>query len=423
LQDPDVDHLLGALLTSLAGTLASKAFAGCYDWLKDYFRKAAARSPDEVHELLQDLGHRSAPGIRRLVETWAADPKVRGRLSPAQREELVALLINLTRGGRSTCGTLGSNATRNQELLALLLAGIQPCRRHGDTVAVGWDDWKLERFLGKGSFGEVWLARNPGHPDPQAFKFFMEDRAKEWLRREQQTLFQLRAKLRDHPNVIQFLNVTTGGQPYPFLELEFVGGGSLEDWILSKPGERVALQKDEVIEGIVRGLARAHGEKIYHRDLKPANVLLTEGPDPQPKIADFGLGEVDAEVALAAGSLASQATVVGTTMYLPPEALEPFARRQPARDDLFALGVLWYQLLVERLERPPYDYPEQLQQAGADSHTIRLISRCLAHPDRRFADAGELEQALGDLPPTRQVPAGEFDVQYLARQYLSIQAR
>src|SRR5262249_45211470 len=160
------------------------------------------------------------------------------------------------------------------------------------------------------------------------------DTAKEWLRREQQTLFQVRAKLRDHPNVIQFLNVSTNGQPHPFLELEFVGGGSLEDWILSKPVERAPLQKADVIEGIVRGLARAHAEGIHHRDLKPANVLLTEGDDPQPKIADFGLGEVDAEVARGGASLASQAAVVGTSMYLPPEALDPFAKRQAARDDV-----------------------------------------------------------------------------------------
>jgi hypothetical protein len=418
-----VDHLLGALLTSLAGTLASKAFSSCYEWLKDYLQRAATASPDDVQRLLEDLGQRSAPNIRRLVETWASDPKNRGKITAAQREELVALLINLTRTGRATTGTLGSSARRNQELLALLLANIQPRRRHGQPVAAGWDDWKLERFLGKGSFGEVWLARNPGHPDPQAFKFFMEDKAKDWLRREQQTLFQVRAKLRDHPNVIQFLNVNTGGQPHPFLELEFVGGGSLEDWILSKPAERAPLQKADVIEGLVRGLSRAHAEGIHHRDLKPANVLLTEGNDPQPKIADFGLGEVDAEVARGGASLASQAAVVGTTMYLPPEALDPFIKRQAARDDVFALGVLWYQLLVERLERPPYDYPEQLQQAGADSHTVRLISRCLAHPDRRFADACELEAALGDLLPIQPVPEGSFDVQYLAREYLSIQAR
>jgi hypothetical protein len=120
---------------------------------------------------------------------------------------------------------------------------------------------------------------------------------------------------------------------------------------------------------------------------------------------------VDAEVALAAGSLASQSTEVGTSMYLPPEALEPFARRQPARDNLFALGVLWYQLLVERLERPPYDYPEQLQQAGADSHTIRLISRCLA-PTGGTVPATVLD-VLPKTNPQRlqEARAGEIDHQ------------
>ena len=114
--------------------------------------------------------------------------------------------------------------------------------------------------------------------------------------------------------------------------------------------------------------------------------------------------------------------MVGTNMYLPPEALEPFAKHQPALNDMFAVGVMWYQLLVERLERPPYDFAEQLQQVGAASHTIRLISRCLAHPQRRCADACELESAMLDLPPIQQVPVGCFDVQYLAREYLSIQA-
>lgn len=416
-------ELVGALLAPVAKVLLTRVGGNLAGWFKEQFLNAAVQSPDTTQHLLEDLSHRSAPEIRRLVETWASDPKHGAKISPAQREELVALVINLTRGGRATSGTLGSNATRNRELLSLLLDNVRPHRRHGEAVGAGWEDWKLERFLGKGSFGEVWLARNPGHPDPQAFKFFIDDAAREWFRREQQTLYQVRAKLRDHPNVIQFLNVNTGGKPYPFLELEFVGGGSLEDWILSRPGERPALQKDQVIAGIARGLARAHAGKIYHHDLKPANVLLTEGKDPQPKIADFGLGEVDAEVARGSRSLASQVAVVGTSMYLPPEALEPFARPRPARYDVFALGVLWYQLLVERLERPPYDYPEQLQRAGADSYTVRLIGRCLAHPDRRFADAGDLEMALVDLPPIENVPAGAWDVQYLAREYLSIQAR
>src|SRR5437879_6153772 len=117
---------------------------------------------------------------------------------------------------------------------------------------------------------------------------------------------------------------------------------------------------------------------------------------------------------------------VGTNMYLPPEALEPFAERRPTQDDVFALGVLWYQLEVERLERPPYDFVEQLQQKNVHGPTIRLIGRCLAHPERRFADACALEDALHQiLPPDEDwvVPEGCFDVRDLAREYLSSLAR
>jgi hypothetical protein len=78
-------------------------------------------------------------------------------------------------------------------------------------------------------------------------------------------------------------------------------------------------------------------------------------------------------------------------------------------------------LEVEKLERPPYDFAEQLRAAGCDGQTVRLIGRCLAHPDRRFADACALEDALAErLPPDEdwQVPADGFDVRQLAREYL-----
>lgn len=415
--------IVAPLLASLLGTFAAKAGDSLYNLLQEYFRKQADKSPDEFHQLLFDLSRRSPHNIRRLIETWAADPKVRERITLAQREEIIALLINLTRGGRSTCVTLGSGVRQNRELLSILLDNIKPIRRHGEAVGSGWQEWKLDRFLGKGSFGEVWRGRNPGYPRPRAFKFFTEEKARAWLKREQQALYRLCERLHDEPNVVEFVDVVISDQKYPFLVLEYVDGGSLEDWILSCRDERVTLDKQDVMEGIIRGLAGAHAAGLHHCDLKPANVLLTSGTDPQPKVADFGLGEVEMETTGVVGSAAGQAVLVGTSMYLPPEALNPFARRQPARDDLFALGVLWYQFLVERIERPPYDYAEQLQQAGTDSHTIRLIGRCLAAPQRRFANAGELEAAIVDLPPVHPVRAGEFDVQYLAREYLSTLAR
>jgi len=78
------------------------------------------------------------------------------------------------------------------------------------------------------------------------------------------------------------------------------------------------------------------------------------------------------------------------------------------------------------LERPPYDFADQLRQKGLHAHAVRLIRRCLAHPERRFTDACALEDALkGVLPPDTpwEVPEGCFDVSHLAREYLCSLAR
>ena len=169
------------------------------------------------------------------------------------------------------------------------------------------------------------------------------------------------------------------------------------------------------------GWPRRTGTGVTHRDLKPANVLLTA--DGLPKVADFGLGQVEAGGGATSSASASLGLVVGTRMYLPPEAADPYAPRRPAQDDVFALGVVWFQLLTGTLERPPYDFAERLTEAGADSRTVRLVAKCLAHPERRYADAGAL---LADLdaeaapgPGDWAVPEGGFEVGAVAREYVN----
>lgn len=116
----------------------------------------------------------------------------------------------------------------------------------------------------------------------------------------------------------------------------------------------------------------------------------------------------------------SQAAVVGTRLYLPPEALQPFAKRSPLQDDVFAIGVVWYQLLVGKLERPPYDFADRLREHLVELQTIRILERCLAHPARRYKDGSDLEQAVEamELIPIWPVPTDCFDVQHLGRAYL-----
>lgn len=413
--------LIGSLLTSVAGAVASQAGNNLYQWLKAYLQQAFKdQSEAKIVEALESIGNLADGDIRRRVTDLARLKK----LPEGSTEELTTLLVNLAHGARfhTTHGTPRSSFLRCERLLDQLLQRVLPTRRKGDAVATnGMPGWELARFLGMGSFGEVWQVRNPAYPEARAVKFFTSEDSRHWIKAEQRTLFHVRDKLPQHPNLIAFLDVALTAQPYPYLVLEYADGGSLEEWILRH--DRPPLDRRQLVEGVVRGLAQAHENGIAHRDLKPANILLAGDRDMLPKIADFGLGRVATQRTENSQSV-SQRIVVGTSMYLPPDALQPFATRSPERDDVFAVGVIWYQLLVGRLERPPYDFADRLHEDLIDAQTIRVIERCLAQPARRFQDALQLEQTLESLPsvPEWNVPEDCFDVQYLGHEYLASKA-
>jgi serine/threonine protein kinase len=407
------------LLQGLAAAISSVGqWITLYGWLAATIRKRGqAKKADEINKWLEQLGAYTEPAVRQIVEGWP-----NAHISPSQREELTSLLVNLTRGARliTTNGLPRSSYVRCEKLIEQLLADVQTCCKTGETYGTGW---RLERYVGKGAFGEVWLARNKDFPKPRAFKFFTRPDAKEGIRKEKDNLSHILTVLGDKPNIIEFVDVAVEDER-PYLVLEYVGGRSLEDWMLEDRTHRVPLDKYEIIRGIVQGLAEAHRQQICHRDLKPANVLLTDGPRPQPKIADFGLAKIGGQAPATQSAQVSQAVQVGTSMYLPPEAQEVLVARAPAQDDVFALGVLWYQLIVERLERPPYDFADCLHDYQLDSHTIQLIGRCLAQPARRFRDACALAEELDDaVAPAWTPPPGMFDVQPIVSEYVGSLAR
>ncbi|WP_439625029.1 serine/threonine-protein kinase [Gemmata sp.] len=375
----------------------------------------------EVLAFLKELGLKTDVDVRQAVENWTP-PK---GFTEQHKGELIGLLTNLVRSARfhSTNGTAVSSVLRSAQLIDQLLQNAQPRRKAGEKV----QEWQLQSFLGMGAFGEVWRATKPLYPDPRVFKFFTMTGARDWLEREAGALMAVRRHLADCPNVIDYLDVEINAAPFPYLALEYAAGGSLEDWILRRPDDRPALNPYEVMRGIVRGMSAAHTHDIHHRDLKPANVLLTDGPEPVPKVCDFGLSTVDNQTESASSSMRSEMVLVGTRMYHPPEASDPFRKRLPAQDDVFALGVIWYQVLTSELVRPPYDFVDRLAAAGVDSRSIKLVSRCLAHPDRRYLSACELYDDLDvEKPPGPgewAVPAGCFDVAGIVREYLEQRMR
>lgn len=418
-------QILGAVS---AGFGVVKGAVGIYPvvekWIRDRMKKpaddiipltVAPVDPGKVTQFLKDIGAATEADVERALAKWSAPTG----FTDAQRKELTALLKNLVRGGRfhSTNGTRLTNYLTAEKLLEQLLAGIQPKMSAG--AAVG--GWKLTTFLGMGGFGEVWKAQNHGFPAPRVFKFFTQEGARGVL--EADVLFAVRRDLPDCPNVIDYQDVDVEAQPYPYIALEFAALGTLEDWILTAPGQRAKVGTTELMKGVVRGVSDAHKHGIHHRDLKPANILLTGRPgDVTPKVADFGLGRVTTPTA-PRSSYHSQAVLVGTQMYLPPEAANPFKEREAAQDDVFALGVVWFQVLTGHLTRPSYDFAEELQLAGADSRSIKLIGKCLASPKNRYPSAWELYEDMDrDEPPPGpgewEVPEGCFDVAGIAREYL-----
>jgi Protein kinase domain len=373
--------------------------------------------PGKLMQFVHQLGLATEADVEQAMAKW---PSPEG-FTDAQRNELTTLLKKLVSGARfhSTHGTKLSNYLSAERLLEQLLDGIQPKM----TAGVKLGNWTLTTFLGMGGFGEVWKAQNTLFPAPRVFKFFTQEGARAVLEREAEVLFAVGQHLTDCPNVIDYQDVDIDAQPFPYLALEFATLGTLEDWVLTPPGQRAKIGLTELMKGIVRGVSDAHRHGIHHRDLKPANILLTGVPDDvTPKVADFGLGRVAAP-AEAQSSYRSHSVLVGTSMYLPPEAANPFKQREFAQDDVFALGVVWFQVLTGRLVRPSYDFAEELALAGADSRSVRLISRCLARPERRYEDACELyaDMDAEDPPPGPgewDVPDGCFDVAGIAREYL-----
>ena len=163
--------------------------------------------------------------------------------------------------------------------------------------------------IGRGAMGVVYQARQTSLNRTVALKVMLagshasdEDRAR--FRTEALTVAQVQ-----HPNVIQIYDVGEH-DGIPFLAVEYVGGGNLQQWLAGKPMSVPGAVR--LVYSVARAVAAAHAKGIVHRDLKPANILLTA--DGVPKVADFGLAkQYGATNYTATGSL------IGTPQYMSPE--------------------------------------------------------------------------------------------------------
>ena len=218
----------------------------------------------------------------------------------------------------------------------------------------------------------------------------------------------------DHPNIISVFEIEKDAEA-PFVVLEFASGGALNDRIDGTPfaAEKAA----QLILTLAEAIHAAHEKGIVHRDLKPGNVVFT-GND-EVKITDFGLAKWIDE----ASDLTKSGEMVGTPSYMAPEQVAGKSGVITARTDVYALGVILYELLTGRppftgsssintilhvMEDDPVP-PNKLQsEIGHDLNTICL--KCLEkEPEKRYETAAQLaadlQAYLEDRPITARRPS------------------
>jgi serine/threonine-protein kinase len=259
--------------------------------------------------------------------------------------------------------------------------------------------YTIQRVLGTGAMGVVYLAHDPLIDRPVAIKLVRADLLGEEDRADYLARFASEARAAGrcaHANIVAIHDFATHDDS-PFLVMEYVPGESLAQTIkrLGAHGPETAVA---LIRQVLGALGAAHAAGIVHRDVKPANMLLTA--DRQVKMTDFGIARLDTS------SMTQLGTMVGTPRYMSPEQV----RGDPVdhRTDLFSAGVVLHELLTGR---PPFDggsvvaitqqilggpVPDVREVNPAVPESLASVVRMALERqrDRRFQTAVEMADAI-----------------------------
>jgi serine/threonine protein kinase/Tol biopolymer transport system component len=286
--------------------------------------------------------------------------------------------------------------------------------------------------LGRGGMGVVYKAEDLRLKRPVALKFLSDDKPFDRQMLERFRWEAQAASALNHPNICTIYDIDEA-DGRPFIAMELLEGRSLREVVLDDG----ALEPEQVVEigiQIADALVTAHANGIIHRDLKPANVFLTTRH--QAKLLDFGLAKAVAERAASAAAQLELAETgspifqtnpgiaVGTAGYMAPEQIRD--DEVDARTDIFALGIVLYEILTGRpafpgrtlgivqdavLNRAP-QLPSAINPAIPPALEA-VIARCLEKdPDLRYQTAadlrGDLKRVLRDRSTQAMaVPTGE----------------
>ncbi len=257
--------------------------------------------------------------------------------------------------------------------------------------------YSLERELGRGGMGVVYLAREVRLDRQVAIKLLPPDFSgnpdlRERFMREARTAARL-----SHPYIVPVHAVEDIGG-FVFIVMAYVDGGTLAERVTTR-GPLPPADVTRIMREVAWALAYAHAQGVVHRDIKPANILLDSGTG-RAMVADFGIARLDASAGETGVGM-----VLGTPEFMSPE--QASAEELDGRSDLYALGIVAYYLLTGTL---PFTGPahavlaQHLTQPAAPSSSLArgaprsltdAIDRCIEKvPDARFATGEALADAL-----------------------------
>jgi len=268
--------------------------------------------------------------------------------------------------------------------------------------------YSLERELGRGGMGVVYLAREVRLDRPVAIKLLPPSKASDPRLRERFLREARTAAKLSHPNVIPIHAVEEIGE-FVFFAMAYIEGETLTERVRRR-GPLAPSEAARVVRDVAWALAYAHGQGVIHRDVKPDNILLESGG--RVMVADFGI----ASVVAGAGGL-STGEVVGTPEFMSPE--QALGEAVDARSDLYSLGIVGYfacsgalpfeadkatDVLAKQVTEPAP--PLAVAAPLVPRRLAQAIDRCLAKEpaDRPDGPAALAEQLSRALEQRRELP-------------------
>ncbi|ADV62021.1 serine/threonine protein kinase [Isosphaera pallida ATCC 43644] len=367
------------------------------------------------------------PTVQQIVQEFAADrsPKVRQILTtylclvPSQIRQALKRLADPT--GTTIPSKL---MPRSAEKLLIFLPIDIPIFEPGDRPLPGVD-WVLTELLGVGGFGEVWKAVNPHFSciEPVVLKFYLGRVANDNVAFLHEAAMLNRAMPNGiHPGLVELRTTYLSADP-PCLEYEYIGDGDLAQIIQERSGRGGLSPRSatKLLLQLTRTVGHFHrmDPPIVHRDLKPANILVkrTSQGKIRLKIIDFGIGglaaskEIEKYKKLSSRGFILNTAIQGshTPLYASPEQIR--GNPPDPRDDVHALGVIWYQMVTGDLSQGAptgLDWVGELMERGLTEEQVNLFASCFASRcERRPRDAFELGERLEKIMPDLEKPRGK----------------